>query len=242
MDYIKHASALISDIMTPILSDYIHKVYTNPQDFLENPEDKNPTLVNFQHALRRVPNMTSSQIRLFVTEIQKTCPWFENLKNSLFVAYVKMISSAIKTSSEQQRINIKPPDTEAFVHQCFTLVAEKFYYKPAIMKETDEEKREAEITDRIKYCIAKTIQDFIPMNEILSVYITDGIPDGGQAPLMDKLEEPEASTAADVGTDSPITESPFDATKTIETGTEGEKELFPDAPEKHPEEEKKLVE
>jgi hypothetical protein len=235
--------------MTPVISDYVFKMYNNPMDFIDSEKPgtlPTPSLINFQHALKRVPNLTSSQIKTFVGEIEKNCPYFNNLKSSVFVAYVKMISNAVKMKgSDSRKLNVSPPSIDEFVHTCFTMTAHNFYENPYIMKEQDEKKREEEVESRIRYCIEKAISDSIPMQEILNEYMNGAVntdetdienlanPETStEEQVADILPEPEApkeSTKEDVNTESPITESPFpvDVKK-----DEDPKVLFPDAPEK----------
>jgi len=252
MDYINCATKKIQDVMTPIIADYVFKMYNNPMDYID-PEKPGtlptPSLLNFQHALKRVPNLTSSQVKTFVTNIEKNCPFFNNLKSSIFVAYVKMISSAVKMkSSDSRKINVRPPSVDEFVHTCFTLSAHNFYENPYVMKEQDEKKRDAEVESRVRYCIEKAISDSIPMQEILNEYMNDISNDGDETDMgaltnpeqteekvseeiegiLPHPEPPHESTKEDVKTESPITESPFPA----QPSEEQEPVLFKDAPEK----------
>jgi hypothetical protein len=255
MDYIRYATDKICDAVAPVISDYIFKVYNNPMDYID--ADKpgtipTPSLINFQHALKKVPNLTGAQIKNFVSDIEKNCTWFGHLKDSVFVAYVKMVSSAIKMkASESRKLNIKPPTTDVFVHECLTLCAHNFYENPHVMKEHNEQKRDKEVDERIRYCISKAITNSIPMNEILRDYMSDidQTDETSLEGLVNPEEPPPAETTAEdlPGPVSPTTESPFPETETKEVpgvpSQEAPKEsedaeLFPDAPMKHPVEKK----
>jgi hypothetical protein len=246
MDYIKCATSRIQEAITPVISDYVYEMYRNPMNFIDATKPGSlptPSLLNFQTALKRVPNLTNSQVTTFLGEVEKNCPYFKSLKDSLFVAYVKMISNAVKMKgSDSQRIDVEPPKSEDFIHSCFTVTAHNFYENPYIMKETDETKRDAEMDSRIRFCIEKAIANMIPMQKILDSYMNiskqmDETDIGQLASnedvqdLLPNPEQPIESTKEDVHTESPITESPF---PTKEPNAEPDV-LFPDAPQKAPE-------
>jgi len=243
MDYINLMTCILTKAISPVIIDYIHNVYEKPSEYISEPDKPIPTpsLINFQNGLKKVPNMSSAQVTNFVNEIEKKCHSFKNYKDSIYIAYVKLVSNAIKTKSESRKINIKPPTNELFVHQCFILAAHNFYENPYIMKEQNETKREAEILDRVKFCISEAISDSIPFCDILGEYLNDDslTDETSVENLMNPLGEqkPEESGKEDVNTESPITESPFpegEPTKEVPLEKKEEDVLFGDAPEKVP--------
>ena len=238
-------TCVITKAIAPVIVEYIFKMYNNPMDYLDPEKPGNlptPSLVNFQHALKKVPNLSSAQIQNFVNDIEKKCPAFTKYKDSIYIAYVKLVSNAIKMKSESKKINIKPPTNELFIHQCLIISAHNFYENPYIMKEHEELKREKEVQDRVKFCISEAISESIPFCDIISEYMNGdaSLDESAVENLMNPSGEapPEESTKEDVNTESPITESPFPTeTKKVETGKPSEDvELFSDAPDIHPKE------
>jgi len=240
-------TCIVTKAMSPVIIDYIHNVYDKPAEYISEPDKPQPTpsLINFQNGLKKVPNMSSAQVTNFVNEIEKKCPSFKKYKDSIYIAYVKLVSNAIKTRAESKKINIKPPTNELFVHQCFILTAHNFYENPYIMKEQNETKREKEIEDRVKFCISEAISESIPFCDILGEYLNDDLAtdEASVENLMNPLGEPkpEESGKEDVNTESPITESPFpeggnpeEPIKEVPLEKKEEDVLFSDAPEKAP--------
>ena len=248
MDYINLMTCVLTKAMVPVFVDYIFKMYNNPMDFIEADTPgtlPNPSLVNFQHALKKVQNLSSAQIQNFINEIEKKCTSFTKYKDSVYIAYVKLVSNAIKMKSDGRKINIKPPTNELFIHQCLILCAHNFYENPYVMKEADETKKEKEVQDRVKFCISEAIADSIPFCDIISEFMTDSgaTDETAITEMMNPSGEPapEETTKNDVNTESPITESPFETEKKLikPDGSSEDVELFSDAPEKHPDQEEK---
>lgn len=245
MDYINLMTCILTKAMVPVMSEYIFKMYNNPLDYIDSEKPgtiPTPSLINFQHALKRVQNLSSAQVQNFVNDIEKKCPSFSKYKDSIYVAYVKLVSNAVKVKAESKKINIKPPSNEMFVHQCLILCAHNFYENPYIMKEHDELKKDKEVQERVKFCISEAISDSIPFCDILGEYLnTDFTSDETAVEnLMNPSgeEAPEETTASDIpGPTSPITESPFEIAKKEEESEEPD--LFPDAPTTHPKPEEK---
>jgi hypothetical protein len=237
MEYINLMTSILTKAMSPVIIDYVYKMYNNPMDFIDSEKPgtlPQPSLINFQHALKKVQNLSGAQVQNFIGEIEKKCPSFTKYKDSVYIAYVKLVSNAVKMKSESKKIDIKPPTNELFVHQCLILCAHNFYENPYIMKEENETKRDKEIQDRVKFCISEAISESIPFSDIISEYMNDSWATDETAVenMMNPSGEPppEESTKEDVNTESPITESPFE-------NKAPDVELFPDAPDKHPEEE-----
>lgn len=177
----------VSEHVTPVVRDFFIQMYEHPETYLD-PESKDGSsnqLIKFQLALKKIPNWTNTQIKKQIDEISVRCTWFKKLLVALFVAYVKMLSDGIRTSSKSRRLDVKLPTDEVFVHTCFVTCAHDIYEDPYVMKKSERERIE-ELDKRINACILKSIHKLIPTTDIINNFIpstsddvTFGEDDGG---------------------------------------------------------------
>lgn len=238
----------VSEHITPVIKDYFVNVYEHPEAHLD-PESKDGTsnqLIKFQLALKKIPNWTNTQIKKQIDEITVRCPHFKKLLVGLFMAYIKMISDGIRTSSKSRRLDVKLPSDEFFVHTCFITAAHDIYEDPYVMKKSERERNE-ELDKRIQKCVLKSIHKLIPITDIINNYIPavgDDMSFGGDDPLpVPNTTTEDVIPAEELKKEDDIDEEP----KTIPVPpTSGiappppekkeeerdEDDLFPDAPDK----------
>ncbi len=104
----------------------------------------------------------------------------DRLIEAVFLSNVKVLSS-VRLNSDNKDINISIPDTKNFIHKCYIECARKFYVNPKLLddRETynfsyeDIQENVKKSYEIIENCIPKTVNDFIPFEEILENYITE---------------------------------------------------------------------
>ena len=71
----------------------------------------------------------ASAIRLAKDRIKENskCDWIEDLLTAVFVSHTKILTS-IRRNNDIQKINIKVPKLEIFIHKCYIDIA-RFFYK-----------------------------------------------------------------------------------------------------------------
>lgn len=248
----------VSEHITPVIRDFLIEVYEHPENYLD-PETKDASsnqLIKFQMALKKIPNWTNTQIKKQIDNICTQCPGFKKLLVALFMAYINMLSHGIRTSSKSKRLDVKLPSDETFVHTCFVTCAHDVYEDPYVMKNSERERNE-ELDKRIQKCVMKSIHKLIPTMDIINNYIPsvgcggendvslgdddDDVPEPTSEPAPAQPLANATTTAEELKNEENENE---EEPKTIkvpatmgmptskEEDSDGEGDLFPDAPDK----------
>ena len=158
------------------------------------PNMNNPgVLPRFQILLRDVKNWNNAIIEKHLEKLKNSCSWFEDLVAAVFVSYVKILSS-IRLKSNSEKINLKLPQLDIFLHRCYEAAAADLYKKPDIYDEVlSEYERDAELTTRFVACIEETVKKLLPVEQILKCYISsrDSVTVEDEQPAEEPAEEEE---------------------------------------------------
>jgi hypothetical protein len=202
----------LTSIMTPIMREKFIQMY---KEALEQAKNSRGHVVQnvFKVLLEEVANWNNTMIKEH-TEMYETASkgMLSNILASVFICYVKMLSSTIRMSKDAKKMNITLPTNDNFVHACINNAAAEFIKKMHIFRIEKEDERNEAIEEVCSRAIIKTIHDIIPINEIFSAYmtssehtldfgeetkpidITDEDEDGGEETTPE--EEPEEETPA----------------------------------------------
>lgn len=128
-------------------------------------------LIQYQKLLREVPNWNNNMVKQHCESIVNSCSMFTELLGAVFVSYIKVMST-VRINNTAQKISIKVPSNDVFVHRCYIAMARDLYSDPYIMhdKMTDYA-REYKLNSRFSACVSRAIQELLPINEILSTYM-----------------------------------------------------------------------
>ena len=130
-------------------------------------------LIQFQKLMREVPHWNQTIVKERTKEISDDYPMFEKLLSITYVSFIKIMIS-VRLSSEKRKLTIKKIDPEYFVHMCYKKAAIELFKKPEVFaKNVSENDREVELTERFTIVIKKTMDEMIPMQQILLNLIAD---------------------------------------------------------------------
>jgi hypothetical protein len=161
-------------------------------------------LPRFQVLLRDVKNWNNTIIEKHLEKLKNSCSWFEDLVAAVFVSYVKILSS-VRLKSNSEKINVKLPQMDTFLHRCYESAAADLYKKPDVYDEVmSEYDRDAQLTTRFVGCIEETVKKLLPVEEILKCTIQSrnsvSLEDEEQpAPAEDEESVPEEEPMATEG-------------------------------------------
>lgn len=247
-EYLKQLCAL----MVPIMIDTFHDMYKESVKMTNGKK----VLIQYQKLMKEVPNWSDHMINTHNEKLCNSCSWFNDLLAAVFVSFVKILSS-VRLKAENKKISVKLPSNQLFIHSCYINAAKDLYKDPYVYHdEPNEYERDTILKNRFKICVENTIDEMIPIQEILKScmsQVTDKIDLESVAdPEEDGLEDPDVDETFDEEPIEPVeplepTEpgpsDPSDEIKEINTGPpkpattdEEEDVLFGDAPdEKKPE-------
>lgn len=156
-------------IMTPI----VHETFVNMYEEARNMSNNNKNLMQFQLLLKEVPNWNEHIITTHDGNLSNKCAWFSDLLAAVFVSFVKILSS-VRLKAENKKIGIKLPSNKMFIHRVYINVANDLYNDPYVFNtKMDAYEREKLLYGRYNTCIEKTVDDLIPVQEILKSCMCD---------------------------------------------------------------------
>lgn len=164
----------LSSILQPRLYEGISKMYDQGEDEYD-----------FQQLLRAVPKWNQNVIEDEVARIMERskCDWLHDLVCAVFISNAKILT-AVRTVNTNQKINLKIPNLNNFVHNCYVECAREFYKNPFLMdrnsediKVIDKQRNMRESLSIIDTCIATSVRKLLPFQQIIKKYLTDSYED-----------------------------------------------------------------
>jgi hypothetical protein len=189
----EYTKQLVS-IISPYIYTGIKAIYYEAKgECFERDEIEN-TLRTFQKRLSDIPKWNQEVIDDEYTNIitDSKCDWLEDLIMAVFVSHTRILTS-INFNKSKNKVNLKIPKVDHFIHQCYIEVARCFWKNPYLFDDTinkyefQRNRREAE--QLIESQIHETIRRQLPVKNILREYLGTEYKD---------IDEPED----DVETDS----------------------------------------
>ena len=187
----------LCNVVIPHMNMAFYKIYVDGEQMCKGVQP----LIQFQKLMREVPHWNQTIVKERTKEIIDDYPMFEKLLNITYVSFIKIMLS-VRLTAEKRKLSIKRVDPEYFVHMCYKKAAIELYKKPEIFaKNIPEHEREIDLTERFTVIIKKTMDEMIPMNNILMNLI------GEEDDTFNFHEEEEAAEE----TTEPPAEDPIDA-------------------------------
>jgi hypothetical protein len=159
----------LCNVIIPHMNMAFYKMYVDGEQMCKGVQP----LIQFQKLMREVPHWNQTIVKERTKEISDDYPMFEKLLSITYVSFIKIMIS-VRLSSEKRKLTIKKIDPEYFVHMCYKKAAIELFKKPEIFaKGVSESDREIELTERFTVVIKKTMDEMIPMQQILLNLIAD---------------------------------------------------------------------
>ena len=179
--------------------DGIKGIYFEAKEECFEKDEINNTLREFQLKLSKIPKWNQEVINDECENIitESKCDWLEDLIMAVFVSHTRILTS-INFSKNKNKVNLKIPKTDHFIHQCYIAVARSFWKTPYLFDDSinkyefQRNRREAETI--IESQINETIRRQLPVKSILKEYLGSD---------YSEVEEPEE----DIGDDSSYKEN-----------------------------------
>lgn len=161
----------LCNVMTPHMIVAFQEIFEEAERISKGKQ----VLKNYQNLLKDVKNWNSNIVKQHVDTICNSCSWYNNLLAAVFVSAVKILSS-VKLSNDRKQLKIKIPSNETFVQGCYENAARNIYKEPHIYTESmNEYERDEALIKRFNECIMLTIDNMMPVQEILKTNIGEGM-------------------------------------------------------------------
>tara|TARA_B100000287_G_scaffold435051_1_gene501604 strand:- start:4359 stop:5258 length:900 start_codon:yes stop_codon:yes gene_type:complete len=175
----EYTSQFVTTII-PYLYKIIKGIYTESQ---RNNIRRIISMSNFQLELKKSPYWATFKLEEILKDIKTDLPYLMDLITAIFVSHVKILA-CVKLSSDNKSIKLKVPDLNTFLHKIIINICENCYYNPQIINESKEV-----IINLISNCIKETIVKQIPIDYILSEYLSGVFEEEEQEDFSDMKRE-----------------------------------------------------
>ena len=163
-------------ILSPHIYNGIKTVYYGAKYECIEKDETEKTLRLFQTKLSEIPKWNQEVIikEYDTIIVESKCDWLEDLIMAVFVSHTRILTS-INFNKNKNKINLKIPKVDHFIHQCFIEVARSFWKSPYLFDDTinkydfQRNRREAELI--IETQINETIRRQLPVKNILREYL-----------------------------------------------------------------------
>ena len=224
----KEYTAQLCNIMCPFMIEAFSGIF---EEAVTKSKGKN-VLKQYQELLREIRKSDNYFISEQSTRINNSYTWFSDLLAAVFVSNVKILSS-VRLGNQSKKISLKLPTNDKFIHTVYINAAADLYPNPYVFTDTNSNhERDELLTKRFVNVIVNTIQNMIPVQEILKTYIS---------------QDPSSSEDVDVNMGDP--EDDTEDPEVDEAGEETEPqeappavpEVPPEVPPEDPEEAKDIA-
>ena len=164
------------NIISPYIYTGIKNIYIEAKEECFERDEMENTLRTFQKRLSGIPKWNQEVIdeeyNTIITESK--CDWLEDLIMAVFVSHTRILTS-INFNKSKNKVDLKIPKVDHFIHQCYIEVARCFWKNPYLFDDTinkyefQRNRREAE--QLIETQIHETIRRQLPVKNILREYL-----------------------------------------------------------------------
>ena len=188
------------NIFAPNIYLNIKELFLEVKEKCQNNNNKDETLYNFQISLSEIPKWNQEVIIDKYNNIINTsgCDWLDELLTAVFVSHTRILTS-INSNKNKNKINLKIPKVDHFMHLCYIEVARNVWKNPYLFDdnvtnfEYQRNRREAECL--IDATINETIRKHLPVKHILKEYLGSEFQDNDISD--EKLNEDMSSSEKD---------------------------------------------
>ena len=168
------------NILTPCIIEGFKFIYNEAYDLAISTDSEDKYLMTYQNLLINIPRWSDEMIDKEVKRIceSSACNYIPDLLTCVHITHLKSLT-CIRPGLKQKKINIDIPNINNFIHKVYINIARKLYVNIYLFEKDipplviQKNNRELELI--IKECIANTIRDNIPVENILQLYLDETI-------------------------------------------------------------------
>ena len=171
MEYTKQ----LTNIIVPHIFDGIKSIYETSKSVCNLNKDGN-VLMRFQEQLSQIPKWNQEIIDEEYNRIVENsgCDWLDELVTAVFLSHTKILTS-IKSNKKQNKINLKIPKIDHFIHKCYIESAREIWKNPYLFSDRynqiDYQRNVRDCNTIISDSIEETIRKLLPVKSILKEYL-----------------------------------------------------------------------
>ena len=165
----------LSNILVPFIFEGVKSIYDSTLTMCKINNDKS-TLMRFQEQLSQIPKWNQDIINEEFERIVEDsgCDWLDELVTAVFLSHTKILT-AIRSNKQNNKINLKIPKIDHFIHKCYIESAREFWKNPYLFNENvgqcDYQRNVRDCHKIIEKSIEETIRKLLPVKNILKEYL-----------------------------------------------------------------------
>jgi len=172
------------NVLTPLIYEGFITIYNNAKNkynkFIEDKETPPSILIIFQLFLKEIPNLSNNLIDKETERIRShsnCADYFDNLIRAVVKSTIILLTyNHGKIMLNNEKFNSKV-NINNFIHKCYIECARTFYDQPSLfwdeISSNEYKKNQILCYKLINKSITKTIQNILPMKNILDEYLMD---------------------------------------------------------------------
>jgi len=171
MEYTKQ----LTNIIVPHIFDGVKSIYDTSRSVCEMNKDSN-ILMRFQEQLSQIPKWNQEIIDEEYNRIieNSKCDWLDELVTAVFLSHTKILTS-IRSNKKNNKINLKIPKIDHFIHKCYIESAREIWKNPYLFSNVNNQieytRNARDCRDIISNSIEETIRKLLPVKSILKEYL-----------------------------------------------------------------------
>ena len=165
----------LTNILVPYIFEGLKSIYETSKGVCKLNNDSN-VLMRFQEQLSQIPKWNQEIIDDEYNRIIENsgCDWLDELVTAVFLSHTKILTS-IKSSKKKNKINLKIPKIDHFIHKCYIESAREIWKNPYLFsddyKQCDYQRNLRDCNHIINESIQETIRKLLPVKNILKEYL-----------------------------------------------------------------------
>tara|TARA_B100001173_G_scaffold312493_1_gene334068 strand:+ start:13585 stop:14640 length:1056 start_codon:yes stop_codon:yes gene_type:complete len=192
----EYTQRFVRKLKTPFCNKILD-IFKEAQEECANSHEEDKILLFFQAKLEKVHEWEDTNIQMFSRTIisQSKCDYLEELLQGVFIVHTKVLA-VIQHHKSTTKSELKLPTIEDFIYQAFINTARvvwKFAYLFSESKDSCEyQKNTNTFEKKIETCILETIEDMLPVRELLLEHVREYVE--GESPFDDDDDDKKTLT------------------------------------------------
>lgn len=169
----KEYTTYLQDTITESLIHEFQTIYD--KDAMRTPK----VLQSFQEAISKIPEWNNVAIQNCYARIAErtACSFLPDLVRAIFTTYVKVHLLSHGAEKMLNKVKLKVPSIENFLHRCMIQCARSIWKQPYLfyhaVRTIERQHNLTQVEDLFRKAIVATIRSCIPMDQLLAISVAD---------------------------------------------------------------------
>ena len=188
----EYTQRFVRKLKVPFLNK-IMELFSETKDESVNIHEEDKLLIHFQNKLESIPEYSLEKKESLTKSIilETKCDYLEELFQGVYIVHTKVLA-VIQHHKSNTKSELKIPTIEDFIFQAFINISRSMWKYAYLFKESNNtceyQKNTNSIENRIESSIKETLEDILPVRELLIEHVKDYI-DGEKFDDIDDVDD-----------------------------------------------------